>query len=80
MRIGYIVLYALIISKPALNIVNKVCSRGYDKKNSGRIIYITSMTKNLLKNFLISNTLISGIVALGKTFSIELAPHNITVN
>ncbi len=51
------------------------------RKNSGRIIYITSMTtKNPLKNFSISNTLRSGIVALGKTLSIELAPHNITVN
>ena len=37
-------------------------------------------TKNPLKNFAISNTLRSGIVALGKTLSIELAPHNITVN
>ncbi len=51
------------------------------KKNDGRIIYITSMTtKNPLKDFAISNTLRSGIVALGKTLSIELAPHNITVN
>ncbi|WMT54973.1 MULTISPECIES: SDR family oxidoreductase [unclassified Acidiplasma] len=51
------------------------------KSKNGRIIYVTSMTtKNPLKNFAISNTLRSGIVALGKTLSIELAPKNITVN
>ncbi len=51
------------------------------QKNDGRIVYVTSMTtKNPLRNFSISNTLRSGIVALGKTLSIELAEKNITVN
>ncbi len=51
------------------------------KKNNGRIVLVTSMTtKNPLRNFSISNTLRSGIVALGKTLSIELAENNITVN
>ena len=49
--------------------------------NFGRIIFITSMTtKNPLQNFAISNTLRSGIVALGKTLSIELGKYNINVN
>ena len=62
-------------------LLTKFAAEDMIRKNNGRIIYITSMTtKNPLKNFAISNTLRSGIVALGKTLSIELAPHNITVN
>ncbi|WP_337861039.1 SDR family oxidoreductase [Ferroplasma sp.] len=49
--------------------------------NSGKIIFITSMTtKNPIEDFSISNSLRSGIVALGKTLSIELGKYNINVN
>jgi len=69
-----------MILKSTLRMVN-LCVPDMIKSNSGRIIFITSMTtKNPLENFAISNTLRSGIVALGKTLSIELGKYNINVN
>ncbi len=66
--------------KSTVRMVN-FCAPDMIKSNSGRIIFITSMaTKNPLENFAISNTLRSGIVALGKTLSIELGKYNINVN
>lgn len=58
-----------------------MCAEDMIKSGNGRIVFITSMTtKNPLENFAISNSLRSGVVALGKTLSIELGKYNITVN
>jgi 3-oxoacyl-[acyl-carrier protein] reductase len=61
--------------------MSNLCVKDMIASNSGRIVFITSMTtKNPLQNFAISNSLRSGIVALGKTLSIEFGKYNITVN
>jgi len=69
-----------MIFKSTIRMVD-MCAVDMIKSNSGKIIFITSMTtKNPLENFAISNSLRSGIVALGKTLSIELGKYNINVN
>ena len=69
-----------MIFKSTIRMVD-MCATDMIKSNSGRIIFITSMTtKNPLENFAISNSLRSGVVALGKTLSIELGKYNINVN
>lgn len=61
--------------------LTEFCSKDMIKNKNGKIVYITSMTtKNPLENFSISNTLRAGIVALGKTLSIEFGKYNINVN
>ncbi len=69
-----------MIFKSTIRMVD-MCATDMIKSSAGRIIFITSMTtKNPLENFAISNSLRSGIVALGKTLSIELGKYNINVN
>ncbi len=51
------------------------------KQGGGRIMtIITSGVKVPLPNLILSNVFRSGVVALTKTLSLELAPHNILVN
>lgn len=54
---------------------------GMKKKNSGRIVAITSMAvKEPVANLILSNSVRASVVGLLKTLSLELAPYNITVN
>jgi len=51
------------------------------KKQWGRIINITSVSvKQPIEGLMLSNTFRIGVVGFAKTLSLELAPHNITVN
>ncbi len=51
------------------------------KRGGGRIINSTSLSvKEPIDNLLLSNVFRSGVVALSKTLSRELAPHNILIN